>query len=128
MSSLLVFLENVSMSAGRAHAIYFELGFSHALGKKLFHFDVVLGVLFHEPSFINADLRVQDGGQDRRLRLQYRRESPVIGVKGKSKDCHHFVQSHVHRLLQLFAKVRLAGYLIWHDRGGVLHRGGMPGG
>jgi hypothetical protein len=70
MSSLLVFLENVSLSAGRAHAIYFELGFSHALLEQRFHGAVVLGVLFHEPPFINADLSVKNGTQDRRLRLQ----------------------------------------------------------
>jgi hypothetical protein len=42
--------------------------------------------------------------------------------------CHYFVQVHEYGLFQLFAKVRCACYVIWHDRGGVLHRGGVPGG
>jgi hypothetical protein len=125
MSSLLVFLENVSLSAGRAHAIYFELGFSHALLEQRFHGAVVLGVLFHEPPFINADLCVKDGTQDRRLRLQDRRESPVIGVKRKSQDCHHLVQGHVYGPLQLFAEVRRfelrSLFSVPVSQGGVLH-------
>jgi hypothetical protein len=85
--------------AVRPQALNFEQGGSLTLGKNLFHFEIVLGVLFHEPPFINADLCVKDGTQGRRLRLQDRRESPVIGVKRKSQDRHHLVQGHVDGLL-----------------------------
>jgi hypothetical protein len=79
--------------------INLELGGSNALGNKLFHFEVVLRVLFHEPPFIKRTCAFRTEFRIVVFALRIAAKARSSGLRENPRIATTSVQGHVHSLL-----------------------------